>query len=298
MSKNKRVCLPVSWACNSNCVFCMDDWSLSNFVEMDDIRSKLNSARKYWDEVTFSSLEPTLHPKLTDIVLIAKELWFKKIEIVTNWRKLKDFKYTKELIESWLNEFNFSIHSYNAEKHDSIVRSDGAFKEALEWLINIWKLKKEFWINLSVSVTVCKQNYLDIKRIVYFLEKFSLDNVILNILQPKNAAEENKDITYIEYSKMIKEFLKLREYQDKYNNIYINWLTPCLEEELHDIVGYFNGAQINRKDDDWNYIVDYDPFKKKREKCKNCKYYNTCEWVWISYIDKFWWEEFTPVIKD
>lgn len=295
MSKNKRVCLPVSWACNSNCIFCMDDWNLSEFVSLADIEKKLISAKKYWDEVTFSSLEPTLHPKLKEIIKIANNIWFKKIEIVTNWRKLEDYEFTKDLISSWLNEFNFSIHSYNSKKHDAIVRSLWAFNQAIKGLINVVKLSNKKNINISISVTVCKQNYKDIYKIVYFLEKFKPNNIILNILQPRNKAEENKDLTYVEYSQMISEFKKLKKFQAIKKNIYINWLVPCLEEELKDIVWYFNWAQINRKDEKGNYIVDYNPFKEKREECKKCFYNNACEWVWISYIEKFWWNEFKIV---
>jgi wyosine [tRNA(Phe)-imidazoG37] synthetase (radical SAM superfamily) len=62
----------------------MDDWNLSKFISINDITSKLESARNYSDEVTFSSLEPTLHPKLDRIAKIAKTMNFKKIEVVTN----------------------------------------------------------------------------------------------------------------------------------------------------------------------------------------------------------------------
>lgn len=297
MQKSKRVCIPISWACNSKCIFCMDDWNLARFVTIEDITDKLTQAKIYGDEVTFSSLEPTLHPKLNEIVEIAKKKWFKRIEIVTNWRKLKDYDYSESLIKSWINEFDISLHSFDSEKHDYIVRSKWAYNEAITWLINIVKLSKKYDIVNSVSVTVCKQNYKDIKKIVYFLEKFNLWNIILNILQPKNHAEENKELTFVKYSLLIKEFLKLKELQNKYNNIYINWLVPCLEENLKDIIWYFNWAQINNKDEKGKYIVEYDPFKQKRKECEKCKYNNICEWVWISYINKFWWEEFIPIIK-
>lgn len=293
--KSKRTCIPISWACNSNCIFCMDNWDLSYFVNLDEIKLKLISARKYSDEVTFSSLEPTLHPKLFEIVNIAKEMNFKKIEIVTNWRKLKDYDYVETLIKSWINEFNLSIHSYTSIIHNKIVRSKWAFEEAINWLINLVKLKKEYNIIINVSVTVCKQNYKDIYKIVYFLEKFNLDNVILNILQPRNEAIKNKNETFVKYLYMIKEFEKLEILQDKFKNIYINWLVLCLEEKLKNFIWYFNWAQINSKDKKWDYIVEFDNFKEKRIECKKCTYDNMCEWVWKSYIDKFWWWEFIPI---
>lgn len=297
MEKSKRVCLPISWACNSKCIFCMDDWSLSSFITIDDITSKLSSARTYSDEVTFSSLEPTLHPHLNKIVEIAKSMWFVRIEIVTNGRKLNKYEYTESLIQSWINEFDISIHSYNSFKHDIIVWSKWAFIEGVNGLVNICKLSNLYPIKKTVSVTVCKQNYKDIYKIVHFLEKFWLDNIILNILQPRNAAKINKNQTYVEYSLMVNEFLKLQTLQETYKNIYINGLVPCLSIKLKDIIWYFNGAQINNKNDDWDYFVEFNTFKEKRIDCNNCKYFALCDWVWESYIDKFWWDEFIPVTK-
>ena len=292
MKKSKRVCLPISWACNSDCIFCMDDWNLSKFISINDITSKLESARNYSDEVTFSSLEPTLHPKLDRIAKIAKTMNFKKIEVVTNWRKLNNYDYTKNLIISWLNEFNLSIHSYNSITHDKIVRSKNAFNEWLTGLINLVKIKKEYDILINVSITVCKQNYKEIYKTVYFLEKFNLDNIILNILQPRHEAIKNKDETFVQYKFMIKEFLKLKKLQNTFHNIFINGLVPCLSEWLSDSIWYFNWAQINKKDINWKYKVEFDSFKKKRIECNKCIYYDNCEWVWSSYIDKYWWGEF------
>lgn len=295
--KNKRTCLPISWACNSNCIFCMDNWDLSYFVSLNEIRQKLISARLYSDEVTFSSLEPTLHPKLQDIVKVAKSLKFSRIEIVTNWRKLKNYQYTEDLIKAWINEFDISIHHYNKEKHDFIVWSKWAFDEWISWLINVCKLSKKYDMKKTVSVTVCKQNYKDIEKIVIFLEKFNLDNIVLNILQPRNSAIENKELTFIKYSLMVEEFIKLKNIQKKFNNIYINWLVPCLQEQLKEIIWYFNWAQINDKNDIWEYKVEFNSFKEKRKNCINCKYNNICDWVRSSYINKFWWEEFIPIKK-
>lgn len=295
MNKQKRTCLPISWACNSKCIFCMDNWNLAKFVTIDEIIQKLKSAKEYSDEVTFSSLEPTLHPKLNEIVEIARDMWFSRIEIVTNGRKLANFEYTESLVKSWINEFDISIHSYDSEKHDFIVQAKWAFLEWLSWLINVCKLSNKYDIKKTVSITICKQNYTDVYKIVYFLERFWLDNIILNILQLKNSANDNKELTHVSYSLMIQEFLKLKKYQNKYNNIYINWLVPCLHEQLKDMIWYFNWAQINNKDEKWEYLVEFNNFKEKRKECSSCKYNNICDWVWSSYIDKFWWDEFLPV---
>ena len=46
-AKNKRVCIPISGACDNHCVFCMDDKNLSSFISKEELTKKLLVAREY-----------------------------------------------------------------------------------------------------------------------------------------------------------------------------------------------------------------------------------------------------------
>jgi hypothetical protein len=36
----------------------------------------------------------------------------------------------------------------------------------------------------------------------------------------------------------------------------------------------------------------------KPDKCKTCKLYDKCEWIWTKYYEKLWDEELIPIKKE
>lgn len=308
--KDQRVHILTSWWCTNDCVFCMDDKTLRNFMSLEKCKQNLLDWLKYSKEVTFTSWEPTIHLKIVEMVKIAKELWYKTIQIISNWRKYKDINFVLELIKAWVTDFIISIHWYNSLLHDSIVRRKWVFNDVLKWLINISKLKKKYNLVFNTNTTVFKQNYKEIEKIVYFLEKFPIDSMVLNTIIPQQEAIKNNKSVLIKYSKLIPEFEKLIKFQNKFNNIYINWLPYCLSNKLKNLIWFRepvefeqDGIKLARHSDNHELEINWDiklkmvNWKIKRNECKKCIYLNDCEWIWESYIDIYWWKEFNPITK-
>jgi MoaA/NifB/PqqE/SkfB family radical SAM enzyme len=74
----------------------------------------------------------------------------------------------------------------------------------------------------NTNTTIIKQNYKEIYKIVYFLEKFPINSIVLNTVIPQEEAFNNKNEILIKYSLMAKEFSKLNSINNKFKNIYIN----------------------------------------------------------------------------
>gem|GEM_PF-5848316 len=89
-------------------------------------------------------------------------------------------------------------------------------------MVNISKLKKDYNLVFNTNTTIIKQNYKEIYKIIYFLEKFPIDSIVLNVVIPQEEAYKNKNDILVKYSNMALEFKKLLLFQEKYNNIYIN----------------------------------------------------------------------------
>ena len=171
-------------------------------------------------------------------------------------------------------------------------------------MINLSKLKKEQNFVLNTNTTIIKQNYLELEKILKLLEKFPIDSIVLNVVIPWEKA--NKNNTIVKYSVLAKELEKLLKFQKKYKNIYINWIPFCLGESLNMMMGFREAVIF---DQDWKEFTRHSDnqkivnkttkiinWKVKRKECLNCKYFNICEWVWQSYIEIYWWDEFLPVI--
>nr|MDD3720130.1 radical SAM protein [Candidatus Gracilibacteria bacterium] len=307
--KDQRVHILTSGGCTNDCIFCMDDKTIRNFITLDKVRENLIEGLKYSNEVTFTSGEPTIHPKIVEMIGIAKELGYKTIQIISNGRKYKDINFLLDLINAGVTDFIVSIHGYNENLHDSIVRRKGVFNDVLKGLINLSKLKEKYNLVFNTNTTIIRQNYKEVYKIVYFLEKFPIDSIVLNVVIPQEEAYKNKEDILVKYSIISKEFEKLVEFQKKYNNIYINGFPYCLGENIESMIGFrepvsFKQGDINFARHSDNHSLELnDKFdismingKSKREECKKCKYYNNCEGIWDSYIKLFGWNEFLPKI--
>jgi MoaA/NifB/PqqE/SkfB family radical SAM enzyme len=306
--KNQRVHILTSWWCTNDCVFCMDNKVARNFITFDKVKKDLLTWLDYSNEVTFTSWEPTIHPNIVDMVGFAKDLGYETIQIISNWRKYKDIKFVLDLINAGVTDFIVSIHWHNSLSHDLIVRKTGAFDDVIKWMINISMLKEKYWLTFNSNTTIIRQNYKEIYKIVLLLEKFPINSIVLNVVIPQEEALKNKDNILVKYSLMAKEFIKLKKLQNQFNNIYINWLPYCLWIDLESMIWFrepvsFEQDWINfaRKSDNHSInlskILEFSiiNWKLKRVECKKCKYYNYCEWVWESYINLFWWEEFIAI---
>lgn len=295
MIKQQRTCMPISWYCDNRCLFCMDDWTKSKYILLDEINNKLDIAIKYSKEITFSSLEPTLHPNIFAIINLARLKWFEKIELVTNWNKLSDYKFSEELVKCWVNIFSISIHSHIPKIHDYLVWNNWAFNSAIKWLINLKKINKiNNNISIGVWIVINKYNYYYIYETVKFFQNFILNDIVINVIQYKNYATRNIDKLFINYKKIWEKLLTLYNLQNKYWNIYINWLTKCVIKNMN--LWYFNWAQINPSAN-W-FDLTFNQEKIKFESCLSCNVFYECDWVWQSYVDKFWNSEFLPIIDN
>lgn len=307
--EKQRVHILTSWACTNNCIFCMDNKTDRKFITIKKAQEDLINWLNYSNEVTFTSWEPTIHPQIIELVNMAKKLWYKTIQIISNGRKFKEIWFVLELINAWVTDFIVSIHWYNSFLHDNIVQNNWAFKETLEWLINICKLKNQYKLVLNTNTTIFKQNYTEIYKIIHFLEKFSINSIVINVVIPQWEAIINNSKVLIKYSSIVRELEKIIPFQDRFHNIYINWLPFCSCGKLLKMIGFRESIQFEqswekyiRQSENHSLKLKWDlehiiiNWKNKIGRCKICKYYNTCEWLWNSYTKIYWWKEFNPII--
>jgi len=125
--------LILTYDCNNRCKWCYA--SPSNFKKDLMDFEKIKKYLKLMKSLGIKPLgllggEPTLYPKLFDVIKLAKEFSF-KVTLYTNGRKLSDEHFVKKLKELGLDFVNFSLQSGSkyAQEHDKIVNVKGAWIE-------------------------------------------------------------------------------------------------------------------------------------------------------------------------
>jgi MoaA/NifB/PqqE/SkfB family radical SAM enzyme len=288
----------------------MDDKNARSFITLESAKKNLEEWLLYSNEVTFTSWEPTIHPQIIDLVILAKKIWYKTIQIISNGRKYRDIDFLISLLNAWVTDFIISLHWNNSLLHNRIVRKNWAFEDTIRWMINLGKLKKDFDFVLNTTSTIIKWNYKKLYNIVQLLEKFPIDSIVLNVLIPEQEWYKNREDIFIAYSRLKEEFEKIRVFHEKYGNIYINGFPFCISDEIIDMLGFREPVLFKQDEKNFarhsdNHSVHFSindeenvcfiNWKLKRNECNNCKYFNECEWIWKSYIDVYGWDEFSPI---
>lgn len=134
------------------------------FENFKKVLTDVRNGHRY-ENVVLSGAEVTTFDDLDRYIQFAASLgYFKKIQIQTNGRRLKDKKYLKHLIDQGINEFFISIHGLD-DVHDAITRRQGAFKETMEALKNL----EAFDVNVITNTVLTRTNLHDVARLISFL---------------------------------------------------------------------------------------------------------------------------------
>ena len=171
----KKLDIKLWYICNNNCFFCIQ-WEEKRKTyapkPLEEVKNILSKEYKKWARaVTFTWWEPTLHKTLKPSLTYAKELWYKVIQIQSNWQNFSDIKFCIELIKAWANSFEPSIHWYYPETHDYLVQTPWAWKKVVAWIRNLRKL----WQKVLINSVITKRNYKEAPLLAKLLIKLDVN---------------------------------------------------------------------------------------------------------------------------
>jgi hypothetical protein len=187
-------------------------------------------------------------------------------------KKIKAIKNAVELFEKWLIDQPPSINIVLNKANVETILETAIYFFSI-WVRDIrinflWPHKSTIWKYNSILLKY-EDAYESIKKLIYFslIKKLriSFDSIPYCVFNHLYKAD---------YGKISQMFMW--EKQD--------WTINEVE----------NPTWIKDKKIFWREIRK-DSLKWKDEKCKNCKEFNDCEWIWTEYIEQFWFNEFDPI---
>jgi len=194
-TKQNRIWVRISSACNNKCNFCLDsdaqNWTL---VDEQIVKNKIKEWFKEWYEnrVIISWWEASINPKFPEYIRYAKELGYDRVQTVTNGNMFAVGSFCDKVISAWLEEITFSFHGHNPTLHDYLVVTPWAFKKSLKGLIYIKKNYPDIIINIDIVVNKINIKYLpDIVK--FFMKLWVYEYDILQIIPFWRWFSENKN---------------------------------------------------------------------------------------------------------
>ena len=336
VDKNERLHVLTGAVCNNNCVFCMEEdregrYIHNSAITASDVQQILekNVGRK---EVMFTSGEPTLNPNFLRYVSWAKRLGYATIGVITNGRMFSRWSIVEKAVRAGLNHAVVSIHGADEKLHDRLVRTPGAFPETLAGIRNLGRVRR-VGLKLHTSTVVNKHNHTAFElRRLYDLIAPSIDQMVLNVIQPWGRGESHFERLMPRYADVAREFARfvseiknppypflidipycttegmgipdqLRGYTERYVHHDTVEDSPLLAHQSTGLeageIAAKEGLELTLEPDD-SFVGsnrDQQDFltKAKREECRGCMYFSECDGVWRNYSRRHGWEEFVPI---
>lgn len=196
----------LSHKCNNRCSWCYNSLTSENMKEVESVQ--------YIDEKkciqileTLSNVgikrciiiggEPTLHPKLTNIISHAHNLGMYTI-LVTNGRKLKDPLFCNKLKEVGLNTVTVSMHGWNTSTYEGDGQNPLHFNEAIDG----YRTSNEVGLQTGMVIVLGKHTFGNEDAILNFLHAEKVNQLGFNIAAP---AISNNAVT-TDFSLDLEEF--------------------------------------------------------------------------------------------
>ena len=322
--RRPRVHILTGAVCNNNCIFCMEEDRegryVTNSATTDETVRWILAQHERYEEVCFTSGEPTTNRRLHHWVKLARDAGAQWVSMMTNGRALAHEGYAKRLIALGMNKFYVSIHGHDKRLHEGLTRTPGSFEQTVAGIETIARFKR-YGLALHTSTVVTKRNLPHLGEIYRFLRARGVDQVVFNVMQANGRANTYFKQLFPRYSEIAAEaerFLAeagrreqpvmaffvdiplctttaLPDFNRGYVEDYVHFeptdsqglLPPEVRDERR---GGQEGelVQIRRADLD-------DDQRRKRPECARCRYDAVCEGVWGNYLRRYGWDELQPV---
>jgi pyruvate-formate lyase-activating enzyme len=176
--------------CNNRCAFCHDVGQHDGTVAtVEEVLRVFRAGRERGaTRLVLSGGEPTIHPRLLDLVKMGRDAGYRWVQVVSNGRMFAYERFVAAAAAAGIDEVTLSIHGHTPELHDGLVGAAGAFVQTIRGLRNLQRAG----LVTSVDVVVCRPNVRHLPEIVGFLLELGVREFDLLHLVPFGRAFEDE----------------------------------------------------------------------------------------------------------
>lgn len=190
----ERLELHLTYHCPERCLFCSEDHRMQRFsafpVTFARVATVLREqARRGIQAVHLTGGEPTIHPRFTDVLRLARKLGL-RTSIGTIGTMLARPEFAAEAAPL-LDEALFSLHGPDAETHDTMAGREGSFEQVCRAI----RLSRDAAPRLRafVNTVVTCGNLGRLPETVALARDLGAELIIVSNLTPEGAGEDRYD---------------------------------------------------------------------------------------------------------
>ncbi|OGR52826.1 MAG: hypothetical protein A2049_06895 [Elusimicrobia bacterium GWA2_62_23] len=298
---HKRIDIKITFHCNNLCRFCAQGHKRDMYADRSVTRVTAE-LKKVWKDgvrgVVFTGGEPSMHPKLLNLVRAAKKTGFTSIQLQSNGRTLAYPGFCAELVKAGLTEFGPSLHGACAATHDKLTGAPGSFTQSVAGIANAARTG----LPVITNTVITADNYKELPAIAALLIKLGVAQYQFAFVHIVGTAAENK-------KNIVPRKTDAMPYIKKGLDLGLRRGLPCYTEAVPFCLMKGYEACVAESmippgpvADADRFIKDYaayrrDEGKARGPRCPGCKYFDVCEGPWREYPELYGWDEFVPVTE-
>jgi MoaA/NifB/PqqE/SkfB family radical SAM enzyme len=154
----------INFQCNQACTFCFVSTHLPTARDQA-IREAIVNAGRHGARITISGGEPTLNPKLTEYIHLARQHSHGPVELQSNAMRFADMAFAQAVIGAGVDEVFVSLHGSTAAISDAVTEAPGTFVKTVAGVDNLARLD----VALGLNFVMCETNYRDLPNYIRFV---------------------------------------------------------------------------------------------------------------------------------
>jgi MoaA/NifB/PqqE/SkfB family radical SAM enzyme len=209
----KTLSLHVTDLCNEKCTFCVVGSPLykKDTVRYADLaRFLVENSGSGFQVVNLHGGEPTIHPRLFDLLEATRVFGYPEVQLQTNARRLKDPAFVARLAEYNVTRYVISLHGSDAAVQDLLTQTPGGYAETIAGLRNV----KAAGARVQVNTVLTRTNMRQLTDICRLCTELGVDQINISNLHPVGSG-------YFAFDQQAPDVAETREH-----------LLPAIEEVL------------------------------------------------------------------
>jgi len=206
--------------CNQRCVFC----GAEGLIRPHGPGAVDAAIKRAGRHLTISGWEPTLHPRLPEIVAKARARGVKNITLFTNGVLLADAAYARRLVTAGVTTFHINFPSHQKKLSDLLTGTPGAFESRLAGIRNVLGAPGKKYVSLVFVIN--SLNYRTLPACAAFAARNFPGLVHLLFTMPCVMGRVHKDRS------LVPELSRVRPYLARAQAALLKGRVKCLVENV------------------------------------------------------------------
>ncbi|MFH1531579.1 MAG: radical SAM protein [Pseudomonadota bacterium] len=187
----QKVIVNITYRCNNHCRFCAVGNRIQEDLPLDEIKPRLLEHRAAGIELLdLDGGEPTLVPRLPELVRWARAQGFRRVNVTTNGRTLANPGTAGRLAAAGLTDLLISLHGPTAEIHDEITMTPGSFDQTTRGILHAVEECGD-GVDLGVNTTIARGNANHLEETAALIHRLGVRRLNLQFLTPFGRAHRD-----------------------------------------------------------------------------------------------------------